>query len=132
MKIQKSNRLFFGCKIDSKLREALAQAKPGDKRYFEDPEAPFLRIVLVEEERWIGKVIGAGINVTEVEDIQRNVTSILRRIAPNVRHSPTAVKIFVVDELAGDEVIDPVPVPVVDDAEVPEAAESTGPYIADY
>lgn len=97
MNIDKSCDLFFGCKIDSKLREALAQAKPGDRKYFEDPDSEYLRILSMDgEEQWIGKVIKGGLTVTEVEDIQRNVISILRRIASGVRISPSSVKIFVV------------------------------------
>lgn len=94
MKLLKTERLFFGCKIDSKLREALAQAKSGDRRYFEDPNGEFLRVVAFEDERWIGKVMGGGVNVGDVEDIQRNVVSILRRIAPAVRTSGSSIKIF--------------------------------------
>jgi hypothetical protein len=120
MKIEKTRLLFFGCKIDSKLREALAQAKPGERRYFEDPESPFLRICTMEEDRWIGKIVDGGVNVTEVEDIQRNVVSILRRIAPGIRPAASTVKIFSVDP---------------DSAGPPEKAEelveSGGPYIVD-
>ncbi len=100
MKLDKSCQLFFGRKIDSKLREALAQAKPGDRRYFEEPDSPqvqdseFLRIITVQEEQWIGKVVKPGINVTDIEDIQRNVVSILRRIAPDVRMSLSTIKIY--------------------------------------
>ena len=123
MKLDKSCQLFFGLKIDSKLREALAQAKPGDRRYFEDPESEFLRVVAVGEERWIGKVVKPGINVVEVEDVQRNVSSILRRIAPGVRQAPSAVKIFALDTT-----------PVVEDKEEVEkpAEPRGGPYIVDY
>ena len=96
MKLLKGERLFFGCKIDSKLREALAQAKPGERRYFDDPNGEFLRVLSFEDERWIGKVMGGGVNVSDVEDIQRNVVSILRRVAPSVRTSPTSIKIFAV------------------------------------
>ena len=96
MKLLKGERLFFGCKIDSKLREALAQAKPGERRYFDDPNGEFLRVLSFEEERWIGKVMSGGVNVSDVEDIQRNVVSILRRVAPSVRTSPTSIKIFAV------------------------------------
>ena len=56
MELDKPRQLFFGCKIDSKLREALAQAKPGDRRYFEEPDSQFLRICSFGEERWIGLV----------------------------------------------------------------------------
>ena len=48
-----------------------------------------------DKERWIGKIIKPGPAVTEVDDIQRNVLSILRRIAPNARIPASAVKIFV-------------------------------------
>jgi hypothetical protein len=96
MKLLKGERLFFGCKIDSKLREALAQAKPGDRRYFEDQTGEFLRVLSFEDERWIGKVMGGGVNVGDVDDIQRNVISILRRVAPGVRTSGSSIKIFAV------------------------------------
>jgi len=125
MKLVKDSRLFFGLKIDSKLREALAQAKPGDRRYFEDPESEFLRICEVGEEKWIGKVVPAGLNVTEVEDIQRNIISILRRIAPDVRKPPSLVKIFAIEGATGR------PLSESDVADTEETV-SDGPYIADY
>jgi hypothetical protein len=124
MKLLKGERLFFGCKIDSKLREALAQAKPGDRRYFEDPNGEFLRVLTFEDERWIGKVMGGGVQVSDVEDIQRNVVSILRRVAPNVRTSPSSIKIFAV-AAEGDVVIADDHEPPVDDAE----DKGEGPYI---
>ena len=89
MKLDKSCALFFGTKIDSKLREGLALSKPGDKKYFDGSSEEFLRVIELgdekDKERWIGKVIKAGPAVTEVDDIQRNILSILRRIAPNAR-----------------------------------------------
>lgn len=125
MKLVKDSRLFFGLKIDSKLREALAQAKPGDRRYFEDPESEFLRICEVGEEKWIGKVVPAGLNVTEVDDIQRNIISILRRIAPDVRKPASLVKIFAMEGATARPITD------AESADT-EETESDGPYIADY
>ncbi len=125
MKLVKDSRLFFGLKIDSKLREALAQAKPGDRRYFEDPESEFLRICEVGEEKWIGKVVPAGLNVTEVDDIQRNIISILRRIAPDVRKPASLVKIFAIEGATSRPITDAEPADT-------EETESDGPYIADY
>lgn len=96
MKIEQKAKLYFCFKIDSKMREALALATPGDRRYFEDPNSPFLRILSTGEEQWIGKLVDAGIAPTEVEDIQRNVISILNRVAQGGRHSASSMKIFVV------------------------------------
>ncbi|HEY1811069.1 MAG TPA: hypothetical protein VGG74_01855 [Kofleriaceae bacterium] len=129
MKLDKSCALFFATKIDSKLREGLALSKPGDKKYFDGSSEEFLRVMEIGEEkdreRWIGKVIKPGPAVTEVEDIQRNILSILRRVAPNARIPASAVKIFVLqggavtaqvidDEPEGDEIAD---------------SPSSGPYI---
>jgi hypothetical protein len=63
--------------------------------------------------------------VTEVDDIQRNILSILRRVAPNARIPASSVKIFVLQGAASTaQVID-------DEAEGDEAEEagSSGPYI---
>ena len=114
MKLLKTEPLFFGCKIDSKVREALAMAKPGDRRYFEGEGSEFLKVVSVADERWIGKVIAGGINVTDVEDVQRNLVSILRRISPTLRVSPSSVKIFALGAAA----------PAVIDDVLAEPAES--------
>ena len=125
MRLDKSSALFFCTKIDSKLREALSQCKPGDRKYFEDGSDEFLRILEVEEEKWIGKVVKGGSPVTEVDDIQRNIVSILRRVAPNARVPASSVKIFV---LQGSGVKSTA---AIEDDDEPEAP-STGPYIANY
>jgi hypothetical protein len=127
MKLDKGCALFFGTKIDSKLREGLALSKPGDKKYFDGSSEEFLRVIEIgddkDKERWIGKVIKAGPAVTEVDDIQRNILSILRRVAPNARIPASAVKIFVLQGAgAAPAVID-------DEAEEVEDAGSSGPYI---
>jgi hypothetical protein len=130
MKLDKACSLFFATKIDSKLREGLALSKPGDKKYFDGTSEEFLRVMEIGEEkdkeRWIGKVIKPGPAVTEVDDIQRNILSILRRVAPNARIPASAVKIFVLQGGASAQVIDDEP--EGDDDEV-VGAGSSGPYI---
>jgi hypothetical protein len=98
MKLDKERKLFFGYKIDSKLREALANATPGDRHYFEDADSEYLRICSAGDERWIGKIVKCGLGANDVEDVQRNVVSILRRVAPNMRHNPNNVKMFAIED----------------------------------
>jgi len=127
MKLDKTCSLFFATKIDSKLREGLALSKPGDKKYFDGSSEDFLRVLEIgdekDKERWIGKVIKPGPAVTEVDDIQRNILSILRRVAPNARIPQSAVKIFV---LQGANVLNAV---IDDEPEEGEEVEGSGPYI---
>ena len=128
MKLDKTTALFFATKIDSKLREGLALSKPGDKKYFDGSSDEFLRVMEIgdekDRERWVGKIIKPGPAVTEVDDIQRNLLSILRRVAPNARIPASAVKIFVLQgaTASSSQVIDDEP----DDEVVPG---SSGPYI---
>src|SRR6184192_363040 len=130
MKLDKSCALFFATKIDSKLREGLALSKPGDKKYFDGSSEEFLRVMEIgddkDKERWIGKVIKAGPAVTEVDDIQRNILSILRRVAPNARIPASAVKIFVLHGAgAAAQVIDDGDGETEDEV----VGASSGPYI---
>jgi hypothetical protein len=127
MKLDKTCPLFFATRIDSKLREGLALSKPGDKKYFDGSSEEFLRILEVDEEKWVGKVIKGGTAVTEVDDIQRNVLSILRRVAPNARIPVSQLKIFalpgaavkVVDAIIDDE----------DDGATDDGAPGSGAFI---
>ena len=121
MKLDKTCGLFFGTKIDSKLREALSQCKPGDRKYFEGGSDEFLRVLEFEDEKWLGKVVQPGPAVTEVDDIQRNIVSILRRVAPNARVAASSIKIFVLQGAKGVEE------PKGEDDEVEPT--SSGPYI---
>ena len=111
MRIDPKRKLFFGLKIDSKLREGLAQATPGDRHYFGDPDSPFLRILSHGEDQWIGKVVDGGFAPGEVEDIQRNILSILNRVAPGVRHSAALMRVFAVDETPAVAPAPPAPPP---------------------
>lgn len=122
MKLDKTCSLFFGTKIDSKLREALSQAKPGDKKYFDGSSEEFLCIVEVADEKWIGKVIKPGPVVTEVDDIQRNIVSIMRRVAPGGRVSATGIRIFVLQGAS-------VSPGVIDDDDDGDDPATSGPYI---
>lgn len=128
MKLDKTSALFFGTRIDSKLREGLALSKPGDKKYFDGSSEEFLRVIEMPDEKWVGKVIRGGLSVTEVDDIQRNVLSILRRVAPNARIPASQVKIFVIQgaAVAVNTVIDD------EEGEHEDAlpAASNGPYIS--
>lgn len=130
MKLDKACSLFFATRIDSKLREGLALSKPGDKKYFDGSSEEFLRVLEVEDEKWVGKLIKGGTAVTEVDDIQRNVLSILRRVAPNARIPASAVKIFVLQGALGPGVIDDGAAGTDDDDGDGPAPSSSGPYIA--
>ena len=94
-----------------------------DKKYFDGSSEEFLRIIDTGEEKWIGKVVKAGPVVTEVEDIQRNIVSIMRRVAPGARVAPSGIRIFVLQGAAlGSSAI-------IDDEGDDADPAASGPYI---
>lgn len=111
MRIDKDRKLFFGCRLDSALREGLGMVPAHERHYFEGKEdaTPYLRIVHVANEQWIGKIVDAGVGTVEVEDLQRNVLSILRRLCPDVRVAPTGIRIFAITDEPVVDVIDDSP-----------------------
>jgi len=92
MRLDPKGQLFIGFKIDSKLREAMGQATPGDRKFFEG--SAYLQILSMGDDQWVGKVFDTGIAPSEIEDLGRNVVSLLNRIAPAGRHSPSLLRIF--------------------------------------
>ena len=98
MKLIKTERIFIGLKVDSKLRESLHFCPPGGRKYFEDASDDFLKVCIHENEKWLGKVVKGGLGVNDVSNLERNVISILRRIAPSVRNTSASLKIFAVSD----------------------------------
>jgi hypothetical protein len=85
----------------------------------------FLRVIEVDEEKWVGKVVKGGIAVTEIDDMQRNILSILRRVAPNTRIPPSQLKIFVLQGATAAALRDPNQI-IDDDEGEEEAAAPAG------
>lgn len=121
MKSDSGAALYFAVKLDSRLREAFAMARPADKKYLDAPE--FLQTFELGGDKWVGKVVAPGPSTVEAEDIQRNVSSILHRVAPQIRILPTMVKILVVQPTVAPEVIGA-------EEDIEDVADA-GPYIAD-
>jgi hypothetical protein len=96
MRLEFQGKLFFGIKVDTKAREALANASAGNKSFFEGPTAP-LMLCVGGADTYIGKIVDGGIGSDELEDMVRHVLSVLDRVAPD-RGRRTMVKIFVCTE----------------------------------
>ena len=90
MKLAPGVKLFIGLKVDQKLREQLESANEMDKKYIGDPQY----LMYAEGEagaQYIGRMLTEAVSTDEIEDIARNVVSILKRVAPSVRSERTLV-----------------------------------------
>ena len=97
MRIEHERQLFIGLRVDNKLRDQLNNCAPRDRAYFDGSDPAYLSIVRSPTDVYVGKVVDAGATAVGMEDIKRNLMSILTRIAPG-RHREDSVKVFALDE----------------------------------
>lgn len=117
--------IFIGFKVDNSLRQRLEDLSDSDKQYVSAEDPAFLRVCRVGEDTFVGKVIRDSLTTDRVEDIRRNVLSIIRRLGHEVR-LPVNLKILACSEVKTDSLltepqlssprtvpVDPVPRPAV-------------------
>jgi hypothetical protein len=115
MRIDNERKLFVCLRVDNKMRDQLSQAPARDKVYFDGTDPRYLTTIRTAEDNYIGKIIDGGTSAAAMDDLKRNLLSILTRVAPG-RHRDDAVKVFALDE--GE----PPPVPGKDEPDEPEEA----------
>lgn len=102
MRVDTDRQLFVGLKIDGRMREQLERCPARDRVYFEatDGQNRYLTVLRGKgEESYLGKVLPPGSALGQLDDVLRNVWSILNRICPG-RRDQGEVKLF---SLAGVE-----------------------------
>lgn len=85
---------FLGLKITPKLQEKLDQCNPYNTFYFKDNNPELLQIVAIGEDKYIGKVVEQGIDYEKIEDICRNIISIIHKLCPDIPISINAIKLL--------------------------------------
>lgn len=85
MKLRDRQPLFVGTKMDSQVRRRLESITGTDKKYFSHEDTTFLTICHLGEDEYVGKVIDERLTTERVDDIRRNVLSILQRLCPETR-----------------------------------------------
>jgi hypothetical protein len=74
--------IFIGFKVDRQLRERLATLDDSDRKYVSAQSSTFLRLCGVGEDLYIGKLVDERLTTDQVEDIRRNVLSLIRKFGP--------------------------------------------------
>lgn len=85
--------IFIGFKADLGLRQRLETLSDADRKYVSREDSTFLRVCRLGDDIYVGKLIHESLTTDRVEDIRRNVLSILRRIGHEVR-LPVNLKIL--------------------------------------
>ncbi len=77
--------IFIGFKMSSSLARELEALTGPDRKYVSTDDSTFLRICQVGDKRYVGKLIHERLTTDRVDDIRRNIFSILNRICPETR-----------------------------------------------
>ncbi len=92
--LESGKRLFVGIKISSELQNDLNNPAPGTEHYFKSDSADYLQIISLGDEKFIGRYIKDGFPATDIENVTRNVCSIVRLITRGHRIEETSVRIY--------------------------------------
>ena len=74
--------IFIGCKMDGPIRRRLESIVGPERKYFSDIDSTFLSICRLGEDQYVGKVIYERLTTDRIDDVRRNVMSILQRLCP--------------------------------------------------
>ena len=89
-----TKRLFVGIKVTKALQDDLANPAPGTKHYFEGTNDDYLQIINLAEDKFIGRYIKDGFPVANINDVSRNVCSLLKLITRGRRIDEDEVHIY--------------------------------------
>jgi hypothetical protein len=84
LKLSDRHPIFVGYKMDGQLRRTFEMLTGSERKYI-DGDGAFLTILNLGEDRYVGKVVTERITTDRVDDIRRNVISILQRLNPETR-----------------------------------------------
>jgi len=93
LELQIEQPIFIGFEIDNNLRQQLDSLSDSDKKYVSRDDSSFLRICHVGDDIYVGKLVYESLTTDRVEDIRRNVLSIIQKVGHEVR-LPTNLKIL--------------------------------------
>ena len=85
MDLTERQPIFIGCKLDGPMRRQLETLSGPDRKYVSSEDSTFLRVCRLGEHDFIGKVIHERFTTLRVDDVRRNVLSILQRLFPETR-----------------------------------------------
>ena len=77
--------IFVGFKLSNSLKRELDNISGPDRKYVSYEDSTYLRICRVDQDHYVGKLIHDRLTTPRVEDVRRNVLSIMRRLCPEER-----------------------------------------------
>ncbi len=77
--------IFIGFKMSTSLKRELESLEGSDRQYVSSEDPSFLMICTFAGKHYVGKLVEDRLTTDRVEDVKRNVLSILQRLCPEAR-----------------------------------------------
>jgi len=87
-------RLFVGIKMSSKLQMELDRCARGTEHYFKENNPEYLQLVSLGDAKLIGRFLRDGFPVYDIDNVSRNVRSLITLIAPGYRIAEDSLRIY--------------------------------------
>jgi len=87
-------RLFMGIKVSPKLQAELDHCVSGTECYFKEDKPEYLQFLTLGEEKFIGRFLRDGFPVSEIDNVSRNVRSLVSLITRGQRIAEDTVHIY--------------------------------------
>ena len=94
------NIIFVGMKITEKLQDELDSTKESVKPLFNDSNPKYLQIKHVDNDEYIGKVIGSGVSFEIIDNLRLNLKTMLNMICPKFVFADNAITIMALTEVS--------------------------------
>lgn len=93
LELSPQDGLFVGFKVDGGLRHQIDALEGPDRKYVSAEDSTNLRVVKLDGDTWVGKLLHDPLTTDRVDDVRRNVLSILQRLFPEMRF-PAQLTLF--------------------------------------
>lgn len=77
--------IFVGFKMDTSLGRQIDALEGSNRQYVTADSSDFLRICKLGKDRYVGKLIHERLTTERIDDIKRNVLTMLNRLCPETR-----------------------------------------------
>jgi hypothetical protein len=91
---RENKRLFVGIKVSTKLQRELDHCAPGTEHYYKEDKPESLQIVTLGEDRVIGRFLRDGYPVTDIDNVSRNIRSIITLITGGSVIEQDSIRIY--------------------------------------
>ena len=85
MELSDQHPIFIGFKMDTGLRRELENLSGSDRKYVSREDPSFLLICTLGKDQYVGKLVEETLSTARVDDVCRNILSILQKLCPETR-----------------------------------------------